>query len=204
MHEHVGRPSNAKLPNIIEVISGISLIRFYCLFFLHNLLEFSGNKYFVRCSLVMGKIVAICISKKKGDQKRDVKQCRLIENYGLEGDAHAGSWHRQISMLSIEGRLVMENKGVKLDAGDFGENVLTKGVEFANVLVGNKIRLGKDALVRVTQIGKECHDRCNIYYQVGDCIMPREGIFAEVLKGGEIKIDDEIEFLNDKGSSSNN
>ena len=142
----------------------------------------------------MGKIVAICISKKKGDQKRDVKQCRLIENYGLEGDAHAGSWHRQISMLSIEGRLVMENKGVKLDAGDFGENVLTEGVEFANIMVGYKIRLGKDALVRVTQIGKECHDRCNIYYQVGDCIMPREGIFAEVLKGGEIKVDDDIEF----------
>jgi MOSC domain-containing protein YiiM len=142
----------------------------------------------------MGKIVAICISKKKGDQKRDVKKCRLIENYGLEGDAHAGSWHRQISLLSIEGRLVMENKGVKLDAGDFGENVLTEGVEFANIMVGNKIRLGKDALVRVTQIGKECHDRCNIYYQVGDCIMPREGIFAEVLKGGEIKVDDDIEF----------
>jgi len=152
----------------------------------------------------MGKIVAICISKKKGVQKKDVKQCRLIENYGLEGDAHAGSWHRQISLLSIEGRLVMENKGIKLDAGDFGENVLTKGVDFANIIVGNELRLGRDALVRVTQIGKECHDRCNIYYQVGDCIMPREGIFAEVLKGGEIKIDDEIEFLNDKGSSSNN
>lgn len=152
----------------------------------------------------MGKIVAICISKQKGVQKKDVKQCRLIENYGLEGDAHAGSWHRQISLLSIEGRLVMENKEVKLDAGDFGENVLTEGVDFANVIVGNKIRLGEDALVRVTQIGKECHDRCNIYYQVGDCIMPREGIFAEVLKGGEIKVDDDIEFLNDKGSSSNN
>jgi MOSC domain-containing protein YiiM len=152
----------------------------------------------------MGRIVAICISKKKGVQKKDVKQCRLIENHGLEGDAHAGSWHRQISLLSIEGRLVMENKGVKLDAGDFGENVLTEGVDFANIMVGNKIRLGKDALVRITQIGKECHDRCNIYYQVGDCIMPREGIFAEVLKGGEIKVDDDIEFLNDKGSSSNN
>jgi len=152
----------------------------------------------------MGKIVAICISEKKGVQKKDIKQCRLIENYGLEGDAHAGPWHRQISLLSIEGRLVMENKGVKLDAGDFGENVLTKGVDFANVMVGNELRLGKDALVRVTQIGKECHDRCNIYYQVGDCIMPREGIFAEVLKGGDIKVDDDIEFINDKGSGSNN
>ncbi len=132
----------------------------------------------------MGKIVAICISEKKGVQKKDVKHCRLIENYGLEGDAHAGSWHRQISLLSIEGRLVMENKGIKLNAGDFGENVLTKGVDFANIMVGNELRLGKDALVRVTQIGKECHDRCNIYYQVGDCIMPRVGIFAEFLKGG--------------------
>jgi MOSC domain-containing protein YiiM len=152
----------------------------------------------------MGKIVAICISKKKGVQKKDVKQCRLIENYGLEGDAHAGSWHRQISLLAIEGRLVMENKGVKLNAGDFGENVLTEGVDFTNILVGNELRLGENALVRVTQIGKECHDRCHIYYQVGDCIMPREGIFAEVLKGGEIKIDDDIEFLNDKGGGSNN
>ena len=152
----------------------------------------------------MGKIVAICISEKKGVQKKDIKKCRLIENYGLEGDAHAGSWHRQISLLSIEGRLVMENKGIKLDAGDFGENVLTEGVDFANIMVGNELRLGEDALVRVTQIGKECHDRCHIYYQVGDCIMPREGIFAEVLKGGEIKIDDDIAFLNDKGSGSNN
>lgn len=152
----------------------------------------------------MGKIVAICISKKKGVQKEDVKQCKLIENYGLEGDAHAGSWHRQVSLLSKEARLVMENKGAKLNAGDFGENVLTEGVDFANTKVGNKLRLGKDAMVRITQIGKECHDRCNIYYQVGDCIMPREGIFAEVLKGGIIKIDDDIEFLNDKSGSSDN
>ncbi len=152
----------------------------------------------------MGKIVAICISEKKGVQKKDIKRCNLVENHGLEGDAHAGSWHRQISLLSKEARLVMENKGAKLNDGDFGESLLTEGIDFANVKVGNKLRLGKDALVRITQIGKECHDRCNIYYQVGDCIMPREGIFAEVLKGGEIKIDDDIEFLNDKGSSSNN
>ncbi len=152
----------------------------------------------------MGKIVAICISKKKGVQKKDIKRCKLIENHGLEGDAHAGSWHRQISLLSKEARLVMENKGAKLNDGDFGENLLTEGIDFANIKIGNKLRLGKDALVRITQIGKECHDRCNIYYQVGDCIMPREGIFAEVLKGGEIKIDDDIEFLNDKSSSSNN
>lgn len=152
----------------------------------------------------MGKIVAICISEKKGVQKKDIKRCKLIEHYGLEGDAHAGSWHRQISLLSKEARLVMENKGAKLNDGDFGENLLTEGINFANVKVGNKLRLGKDALVRITQIGKECHDKCSIYYQVGDCIMPRDGIFAEVLKGGEIKIDDDIEFLNDKSGSSNN
>ena len=152
----------------------------------------------------MGKIVAICISKKKGVQKKDIKRCKLIENHGLEGDAHAGSWHRQISLLSKEARSVMENKGVKLNDGDFGENLLTEGIDYANVKVGSKLRLGKDALVRVTQIGKECHDRCSIYYQVGDCIMPREGIFAEVLKGGIIKINDDIEFLNDKSGSSDN
>jgi MOSC domain-containing protein YiiM len=152
----------------------------------------------------MGKIVAICISEKKGVQKKDIKRCKLIENHGLEGDAHAGSWHRQISLLSKEARLVMENKGAKLNDGDFGENLLTEGIDFTNIKIGNKLRLGKDALVRITQIGKECHDKCSIYYQVGDCIMPREGIFAEVLKGGEIKINDDIEFLNDKGSGSNN
>ena len=152
----------------------------------------------------MGKIVAICISEKKGVQKKDIKRCKLIEKHGLEGDAHAGSWHRQISLLSKEARLVMENKGAKLNDGDFGENLLTEGIDCANIKLCNKLRPGKDALVRITQIGKECHDRCNIYYQVGDCIMPREGIFAEVLNGGEIKIDDDIGFLNDKGSSSNN
>ncbi|MFQ5685307.1 MAG: MOSC domain-containing protein [Candidatus Scalindua sp.] len=152
----------------------------------------------------MGKIVAICISKKKGVQKKDIKRCKLIENYGLESDAHAGSWHRQISLLSKEARLVMENKGAKLNDGGFGEKLLTEGIDFANIKVGNKLRLGKNALVRITQIGKECQDRCNIHYQVGDCIMPREGIFAEVIMGGEIKTNDKIEFLNDKSSSSNN
>lgn len=142
--------------------------------------------------------------QEKGCSKKVIKRCKLVENYGLEGDAHAGSWHRQISLLSKEARLVMENKGAKLNDGDFGENLLTEGIDFVHIKVGNKLRLGKDALVRITQIGKECHDRCSIYYQVGDCIMPREGIFAEVLKGGEIKIDDDIEFLNDKSSSSNN
>ena len=142
--------------------------------------------------------------QEKGCSKKVIKRCKLVENSGLEGDAHAGSWHRQISLLSKEARLVMENKGAKLNDGDFGENLLTEGIDFVHIKVGNKLRLGKDALVRITQIGKECHDRCSIYYQVGDCIMPREGIFAEVLKGGEIKIDDDIEFLNDKSSSSNN
>ncbi len=152
----------------------------------------------------MGKIVAICISTKKGVQKKGIKQCKLVKGHGLEGDAHAGSWHRQISLLSVEGRKAMEDKGAKLDAGDFGENILTEGIDFSNVETGCELQLGKDATVRVTQIGKVCHDKCNIYYQVGDCIMPREGIFAEVLRSGEIKVDDFIGFINDKSCSSNN
>lgn len=145
----------------------------------------------------MGKIVAICISEKKGVQKRDVGECKLIENHGLDEDAHAGPWHRQISLLSKESRASMEESGLELQAGDFGENILTEGVDLRKLNVGSKLRLGKDAVARVTQIGKECHDRCYIYYQVGDCIMPKEGIFAEILKGGIIKTNDNIEILND-------
>tara|TARA_B100001964_G_scaffold230025_1_gene283008 strand:- start:333 stop:887 length:555 start_codon:yes stop_codon:yes gene_type:complete len=167
-----------------------------------KLILFETN--FLGIVFIMGKIVAICISAKKGVQKKDIKRCKLLEGHGLEGDAHAGDWHRQISLLSKEGRKAMEDKGAKLDSGDFGENLLTEGVDYSGIEVGNELRLGKEALVRVTQIGKECHDKCNIYYQVGDCIMPREGIFAEVLKGGEIKVNDYIGFVNDKSSSSNN
>ena len=150
----------------------------------------------------MGKLVAICISKKKGTQKKDVRECLLIENYGLEGDAHAGSWHRQISLLSRESRLVMENKGIKLEDGDFGENLMTEGIDLSKLTIGSLLRVNKDVLLRITQIGKECHDRCNIYYQVGDCIMPREGLFAEVLKGGTIRVDDTREGLHDKSGNS--
>ncbi|MCP5004283.1 MAG: MOSC domain-containing protein [Planctomycetes bacterium] len=150
----------------------------------------------------MGKLVAICISKKKGTQKRDVGECTLVENHGLEGDAHAGSWHRQISLLSRESRRVMENKGIKLEDGDFGENLMTEGIELSGLTVGSMLRVNEGVLIRITQIGKECHDRCNIYYQVGDCIMPREGLFAEVIKGGVIRINDIIEVLDDKGGNS--
>jgi MOSC domain-containing protein YiiM len=153
----------------------------------------------------MGRVAAVCISKEKGVQKKDVGRCRLIENYGLEGDAHAGSWHRQISLLPKESRLNMEKAGgLKLEDGDFGENLLTEGIDLSKLKVGHKLRLGRDILIRVTQIGKECHDRCYIYYQVGDCIMPKEGVFAEILKGGTLKKGDNIEFLDDKSSHNNN
>ncbi|KKL91398.1 hypothetical protein LCGC14_1895060, partial [marine sediment metagenome] len=126
-------------------------------------------------------------------------------NYGLEGDAHAGSWHRQISLLPKESRLNMEKSGgLKLNDGDFGENLLTEGIDLSKLKVGHKLILGRDILIRVTQIGKECHDRCYIYYQVGDCIMPKEGVFAEILKGGTLKKGDNIEFLDDKSSCINN
>ncbi|MDR4497365.1 MAG: MOSC domain-containing protein [Candidatus Scalindua sp.] len=126
----------------------------------------------------------------------------MIENYGLEGDAHAGPWHRQISLLSRESRLIMENKGIKLEDGDFGENLMTEGIDLSKLTIGSLLRVNNDVLLRITQIGKECHDRCNIYYQVGDCIMPREGLFAEVLKGGTIRVNDTIEVLNDKSGNS--
>ncbi len=153
----------------------------------------------------MGRVVAVCISKEKGVQKKDVGQCRLIENFGLEGDAHAGSWHRQISLLPKESRLNFEQSGgLRLKDGDFGENLLTEDIDLSKLKVGSILKLGRDIIIRVTQLGKECHDRCNIYYQAGDCIMPKEGVFAEILKGGTLKAGDNIESVDDKGCHNNN
>ena len=140
----------------------------------------------------MGKVVAVCISEKKGTQKRDVGIRRLIEHFGVEGDAHAGKWHRQVSLLARESADVMRQKGLNIKDGDFGENIVTEGIELKSVPVGTILKIGAEAILRITQIGKLCHDRCAIYYKAGDCIMPREGIFAEILSGGIIKVGDEI------------
>ncbi len=147
----------------------------------------------------MGKVVAVCISEKKGTQKHDVGTGRLIEHFGLEGDAHAGKWHRQVSLLARESADIMREKGLQIKDGDFGENIVTEGIELKSLPLGAILKIGDDIVLRITQIGKLCHDRCAIYYKAGDCIMPREGIFAEILTGGAITTGDEITIL-EKGA----
>lgn len=140
-----------------------------------------------------GRISAISISTKKGIPKTNVPSARLIENFGLEGDAHAGNWHRQVSLLALESIEKMRAKGLpNLRAGAFAENLTTEFLNLPEIRVGTRIRLGREAEIEVTQIGKECHTHCAIYQKTGDCIMPREGIFARVIKPGEIFIGDDI------------
>ena len=143
-----------------------------------------------------GQIVAVSLSSKKGIKKTNMRGGTLIENYGLENDAHAGDWHRQVSLLAIESISKIRKKGLDVKPGDFAENITTKGIKLWELPVGTRLNLGEDALVEVTQIGKECHDRCAIYKQVGDCVMPREGIFVKVLKGGTVKPADGIQINN--------
>lgn len=138
-----------------------------------------------------GVIKAVCISEKKGTAKKNIGKGRLIVEHGFENDAHAGNWHRQVSLLSHEKVEAFKERGGCVKQGDFGENLLVSGIELAQLPVGTKLRTG-DVLLEVTQIGKECHAHCEIYKQVGDCIMPREGIFARVLEGGEVAEGDVI------------
>jgi MOSC domain-containing protein YiiM len=145
-----------------------------------------------------GRIVAVSVSLKKGVKKTNILSGSLIENYGLENDAHAGDWHRQVSLLAMESIAKIREKGLDVSPGDFAENITTEGLRLWELPVGTRMKLGAEALVEVTQIGKECHDRCAIYHQVGDCVMPREGIFVKVLKGGLIRPTDAIQILNDK------
>ncbi len=131
------------------------------------------------------KILSINISDRAGIQKTPTAKAVLREQHGIEGDAHAGDWHRQVSLLSNEDIDTMRGKGIELKYGDFAENITTEGIDLASLPVGTRLHLG-DALVEVTQIGKECHHGCAIFQAVGDCVMPRKGIFVKVLKGGEI------------------
>ena len=138
-----------------------------------------------------GYVKAVCISKERGTVKQNVKKAVLKEQYGLEGDAHAGKWHRQVSLLSQDKVEEFNQKGGMAGPGDFGENILLEGIDLAALPVGTILESGTVRL-KITQIGKECHHHCEIYQRVGDCIMPREGIFAEVLSGGEITVGDQI------------
>lgn len=138
-----------------------------------------------------GIVQAVCISEKKGTAKKDVRQCNLIENHGLENDAHAGNWHRQVSLLSYDRVEEFRAKGANVLDGAFGENLLVKGIDFKSFPIGTKVKCNQ-VLLEITQIGKKCHSECEIFHQVGDCIMPREGVFARVLSGGTIKVGDEL------------
>lgn len=157
-----------------------------------------------------GVVVAVCMSETKGVSKRDVGRARLVEGHGLEGDAHAGPWHRQVSLLAEESIEKMRTKGIDVGPGAFAENITTRGIDLYHLPVGTRLEVGPEVVLEITQIGKECHTGCAIFRQVGECVMPREGIFAKVVRGGEIKRGDEIrvktpiEFailtVSDKGS----
>ena len=143
------------------------------------------------------RIASVAVSRKKGTRKTCVEQALLLANHGIEDDAHAGPWHRQVSFLAGESIREAHDRGLNVSFGDFAENIATEGIDWREVPVGARIRLGDTAVVEITQIGKECHKKCSIYYQAGDCIMPREGIFARVLRGGMIRCGDRIVLLGD-------
>jgi MOSC domain-containing protein YiiM len=141
-----------------------------------------------------GTILAVCTSQKKGTRKRNIRQAELRPEWGIVGDAHAANWHRQVSLLAWESIEKMRALGLNVSEGSFAENITTQGMCLVDLPVGSFLRLGQ-ALVEVTQIGKICHDHCAIYYQAGDCVMPREGIFVKVHTGGQVQVGDTIEVV---------
>ena len=143
----------------------------------------------------MGIIRSICVSEHKGTQKHEIPEANLIEEWGIEGDAHAGKWHRQVSLLGLEQIEEFRSRGAEVEFGAFGENLVVDGFHFKELPVGTRFQSG-DVILEMTQIGKECHSHCEIYKVMGDCIMPREGVFARVLHGGTLKIGDELKILN--------
>ncbi|MFA7404512.1 MAG: MOSC domain-containing protein [Pelobacteraceae bacterium] len=142
----------------------------------------------------MAKVLAVCISENKGERKKPVVSVELRENHGIVGDGHAGDWHRQVSLLAQESIDKMRAMGLDVSAGDFAENITTSGIDLVSLPIGSRLQVG-ETLLEVTQIGKECHTRCAIYYQAGDCVMPKEGIFARVITGGVIKPGDSVESI---------
>ncbi len=139
-------------------------------------------------------VLNVCTSETKGVQKTPVEVVEIVEGYGVEGDAHGGDWHRQVSLLANESAQLMRDKGAKVGPGDFGENILTEGIELTALPVGTKLIIGEVEL-EVTQIGKECHTRCPIYYAAGTCVMPTDGIFCKVVKGGSLRPGARIDSL---------
>lgn len=141
------------------------------------------------------RIIAVNIAEKKGMKKKDIGRAFVKENYGIENDAHSGHWHRQVSLLAMESINKMKQKGLTVEPGSFAENITTEGINLPSLPIGTTLQIGNDVVLEITQLGKVCHDRCAIYYEAGDCVMPREGIFAKVIKGGWIEKGDEIKLL---------
>lgn len=142
----------------------------------------------------MGIIRAICISEKRGTSKKNIHECEVVEGFGLKNDAHGGNWHRQISLLSFEKIEDFKARGGEVIDGDFGENLIVTEIDLRNLPIGTRLKIN-EVILEVTQIGKECHSHCEIFKKVGDCIMPREGIFTKVICGGHIKEGDKIEVI---------
>ena len=143
---------------------------------------------------MFASVVAVNVSQSKGEIKTPVPSVQFKEDHGIVNDAHAGDWHRQISLLAKESIDKMRKLGLDVDSGDFAENITTQGLDLVALPVGTHVEIG-ETLVEVTQIGKECHNRCAIYHQAGDCVMPKEGIFAKVLRGGIVLTGDDLRVL---------
>jgi len=139
-----------------------------------------------------GSVVAISISSKRGTKKTNIESAILKENYGIDGDAHAGDWERQISFLDFSSVQKMQGRGMEINPGDFAENITTKSISFAEAKIGDIMKIGERVRICITKKGKTCHNRCEIYNTVGDCIMPKEGVFGRVLSGGAIKVGDSV------------
>ena len=142
-----------------------------------------------------GTVLSVNISEKKGTKKKNIGACRLVKDWGVAEDAHAGKWHRQVSLLSQKSIDKIREKGLAVSYGDFAENLSIEGIDVYLLPVGTQLAIGDQVILRISQVGKECHERCNIFYQVGDCVMPREGVFAEVIAEGEVKVGDTIKVM---------
>jgi MOSC domain-containing protein YiiM len=148
----------------------------------------------------MAKILTVCRSEKKGTKKKAIAEGVLGEDYGLVGDAHADCCtHRQVSLLAIESINKMRGLGFDVGPGDFAENLTTEGIELVSLPIGTQVRIGEEIVLEITQIGKECHTGCAIYRQIGKCIMPREGVFAKVIRGGSVKGGNQIKRIRSDG-----
>lgn len=142
----------------------------------------------------MGKVISVNISEIRGIQKHNVGKAKLIEDYGIENDAHAGKWHRQVSLLSHEKIEAFRAKGAEVKDGAFGENIVISGIDFKTLPIGTRFKCN-DVILEMTQIGKECHHGCEIFQKMGECIMPKEGVFAKIIQGGEIAVGDEMTII---------